>query len=166
MSSCPPFFVRFADSARRMRPAQVPQVGFLEILQSRYQYVFPRGFMCDESYLTKSRRGSRRLHLWAIREIAVLSPPGITKPSQDFSSFSVRTSINVHSRCGICLSERICAAWRSNCVCSLKAPCKASTPTVMFLFSPMSRNDVCVDVQLFCTRSRDLSKKYLNMKLL
>ncbi|KAI4252253.1 MAG: hypothetical protein LQ352_004385 [Teloschistes flavicans] len=29
MSSCPPLFVRVADSDRRMSPAQVPQVGFL-----------------------------------------------------------------------------------------------------------------------------------------
>jgi hypothetical protein len=28
MSSCPPFFVRFADSERRISPAQVPHVGF------------------------------------------------------------------------------------------------------------------------------------------
>lgn len=34
MSSWPPFLVRFADSASNIRPAQVPQVGFLETLSS------------------------------------------------------------------------------------------------------------------------------------
>ena len=32
MSSWPPFLVRFADSASKIKPAQVPHVGFLNTL--------------------------------------------------------------------------------------------------------------------------------------
>lgn len=60
MSSWPPFFVLFADSASRIRPAQVPQVGFLKTLKC-CQHVYVTIKMM--THLTNSLSGSNMLDL-------------------------------------------------------------------------------------------------------
>ena len=85
-------------------------------------------------YFTKSRRSSRRPLRAATRDMVVLSPPGTTKASHDRRSVSVRTSMNLQSTSSLCwlflLAATCCDALSSSWVCSLKAPCRASTPTV------------------------------------
>lgn len=127
MSSWPPFLVRFADSASSIRPAHVPHVGFLKTLGGYEHKYFQHIRM---THLTKSLRGSNMFDLWATNDIAVLSPPGIMRASHDFSSPSVRTSLNVQLLSTMSFDARIWAACRSSWTCSLNAPCKANTPTV------------------------------------
>lgn len=88
-------------------------------------------------HFTKSRKGSKRFDRAATSDIVVLSPPGMIKASQRDSSSCVRTSKKYHvvSSAGF-FDFKMAAACRRSCRCSLKAPCSASTPTVM-LFSSL-----------------------------
>lgn len=96
MSSCPPFLVRLADSARRMRPAHVPHVGLLSTLKTKISIHFGDEITCDLTHFTKFLSGSSMPHLCATNEMAVLSPPGMMSPSHELSSDSVRTSLKVY----------------------------------------------------------------------
>lgn len=109
------------------------------------------------TYLTYSRKGSRRPLREATSDIVVLSPPGMIKASQDQRSASVRTSMNLHFTSSplTCFSLRLtscCDACRSKSRCSLKAPCKASTPTVIVVMSAielmvLTSSQVSIDEQ-------------------
>jgi hypothetical protein len=79
-----------------------------------------------QTYLTKSRRGSKSPDRDATKLIVVLSPPGIIKASQLDSSVGVRTSRKWNFERG---SED--EALRSSWICSLNAPWRARTPIVM-----------------------------------
>jgi hypothetical protein len=130
ISSWPPFFVLFADSASKINPAQVPHVGFLSTLvYSQYEI-----FKCliITTHLTKSRRGSNIFDLWATKEMVVLSPPGRIRASHEFNSGSFRTSLKVQFLLVMFFASSIFAAWRRSWTCSLKAPWSANTPTVIY----------------------------------
>jgi len=86
-------------------------------------------FVGSRTDFTKSLSGSRRLDLWATREIAVLSPPGMIRASHVASSVSFRTSKKDHLHMYFD-PTRLAACLRS-WMCSLKAPCRAKTPTVI-----------------------------------
>lgn len=77
--------------------------------------------------------------LAATREIVVLSPPGIIKPSHFSNSAGVRTSMNVHWIVGEAFAELSRRSW----ICSLKAPWRARTPIVI---SIGEEGDCCVIV--------------------
>ena len=90
------------------------------------------------------------LDLSATRDIVVLSPPGMMRASHDASSDSVRTSRNFHFLLLFPMSlddnddDRIEEPCRSNWMCSLKAPCRARTPTVTsFPFSVILGDRIC-----------------------
>ena len=70
-------------------------------------------------------------HRWATSEIAVLSPPGMMRASQELSSVSVLISLKVQLRFVTSRNTRSCTAFLRSCTCSLKAPWSAKTPTVM-----------------------------------
>jgi len=79
-----------------------------------------------KAYLTKSRRGSSIPERSATNDIAVDSPPGIMRASHKSSWETVLTSRNLNA-----VEGREAEAVRRSCVCSLKAPWRARTPTVI-----------------------------------
>lgn len=83
------------------------------------------------AYLTKLRSDSRRSVRAAIREIVVLSPPGMIRASHCCKSTVVRTSVKKKTTSVyVEVWVNSAAALLSRVICSRKAPCKAKTPIV------------------------------------
>lgn len=86
--------------------------------------------------MTKSLKGSRSPEAAATSEMVVLSPPGIIKASHRDSCRGVRTCMKSNElaiRPSFRKFPMKSAAFRSRARCSIKAPCNARTPTVVFI---------------------------------
>lgn len=87
-----------------------------------------------EAHLTKWRSGSRRPDCAATRDSVVLSPPGMTRASQDASCSGVRTSVKPKSTVEDPFApagrDRAWAAFWRELRCSAKPPWRARTPIV------------------------------------